>query len=73
MPPVMPNTGQVITMGKARDALGLGGVLQVRMSNDLGVTTNLSANQFYNIPATVTLQPFPFSSRLGGRTTPNNY
>lgn len=64
---IIPNTGSEITMGRARNAYGLSG--QITLSAGLGGAAN--ANR-YGAPI-LTLQPFPFSSRLGGRTTPNNY
>lgn len=66
---VLPNTGSEITMGRARNAYGLSG--QITLSAGLGGAAN--SNTYFNVPATLTLQPFPFSSRLGGRTTPNTY
>ena len=66
---VLPNTGSEITMGRARNAYGLSG--SITLSAGLGGAAN--SNTYFNIPSTVTLQPFPFSSRLGGRTTPNTY
>jgi len=64
---VLPNTGSEILMGRARNAYGLSG--QITLSAGLGgaANTNLSGS------STLTLQPFPFSSRLGGRQTPFNY
>ena len=66
---VLPNTGSEISMGRARNAYGLSG--SITLSAGLGGAAN--SNTYFNIPSTVTLQPFPFSSRLGGRTTPSTY
>lgn len=65
----IPITGQEVKMGLARNAYGLSG--QITLSAGLGGAANTYT--YFNVPATVTLQPFPFSSRLGGRTTPNTY
>jgi hypothetical protein len=64
---IIPNTGSAITMGRARNAYGLSG--QITLSAGLGGAANSNP---YGAPS-LTLQPFPFSSRLGGRTTPNTY
>lgn len=64
---ILPNTGSEITMGRARNAYGLSG--QITLSAGLGGAAN---SNLYGAP-TLTLQPFPFSSRLGGRTTPSTY
>lgn len=64
---IIPNTGSEISMGRARNAYGLSG--QITLSAGLGGAAN---SNLYGAP-TLTLQPFPFSSRLGGRTTPSTY
>ena len=64
---ILPNTGSEITMGRARNAYGLSG--QITLSAGLVGAAN---SNLYGAP-TLTLQPFPFSSRLGGRTTPSTY
>jgi hypothetical protein len=55
----LPNTGSAIDMGRVRNAYGLTG--QVRLRTDLGAQIG------------ITTGAFQFSSRFGGRTTPNNY
>jgi hypothetical protein len=63
----LPNTESEITMGKTRNAYGLSG--QITLSAGLGGAANIHLSG----SGPVTLQPFPFSSRLGGRQTPFNY
>jgi len=64
----IPDTGQAVTMGRARNAYGLGSST-VTLSAGLGGAANIHLSG----SGAVTLQPFPFSSRLGGRQTPNEY